>query len=397
MGAGWLDSLGLETWEEAMMGEQTEISWCDKTFNPLIGCTKVSPACANCYAEREQDHRHHRVKWGPQGTRSLTSDTYWKQPLKWNRESEIEGVCFCCGGFISRSSGCPYCDLPPIRPRVFCASLADVFEDWDGPIHDHHGQQMFWSHSRAPHQPAFHWISDQDAAGGEQPVTTGDVRLRLFALIDTTPHLDWLLLTKRPENIRRMWPAVEVSSQQQADDRNERGELYRRNVWLGTSVENQEYANKRIPELLKCRDVSPVLWLSCEPLLGAVNLHPWLCKHANPSQPAQKFSTWCDSSEAINWVIAGGESGPNARPSNPYWFHALRDQCEAAEVAFHFKQNGEFVHVDDAIAMGLTNTYDGKFHPYDQSLGVPMVRVGKKAAGRLLDGVLHDAFPEVQR
>lgn len=289
------------------MSENSKIEWTDHTFNPWMGCTKVSPACANCYAERDFDHRYKKVQWGPSGTRVVTSDANWQKPLTWNRTAESLGV----------------------RHRVFCASLADVFEDWHGPMHDAKGRQL--------------------------ALTMNDVRIRLFDIIDRTPNLEWLLLTKRPENISRMWPTWE-----DAPAEYDGKPAYMNNVWLGTSVENQEYADKRIPELLKCRDLSPVLFLSCEPLVGSVDIEHWLFNYDSPG-------VYCGPS--INWVIAGGESGPNARPSDANWFRSLRDQCEAASVPFHFKQWGEF-------------NVDG-------------LRVGKKVAGRLLDGVQHDGLPHI--
>ena len=187
-----------------------------------------------------------------------------------------------------------------------------------------------------------------------------DVRARLFRLIDATPHLDWLLLTKRPENIRKMWP-FRVSDYGQDQDQHVQELLgesvrtgdrttalrYRRNVWLGTTVENQAEAEKRIPELLKCRDLSPVLWLSCEPLLGPLDLeYPEFINKAQmccsghecgcrglPVEPPLTYY--------LDWVIAGGESGPNARPTKMEWYEALAKQCQDAGLAFHFKQLGQ--------------------------------------------------------
>lgn len=276
------------------MAENSKIEWTDHTFNPWMGCTKVSPACANCYAERDFDHRYGKVKWGNAGTRVLTSDANWKKPIQWNKDSEKSGN----------------------RQRVFCASLADVFEDWQGPMLDSKGTAVDASMNFLLHQ--------------------------LFWLIDGTPHLDWLLLTKRPENILRLWP----------------DKTRRENVWLGTSVENQEYADKRIPEILKCRHLSPVLFLSCEPVVGPVTIEHWMFDHDSPG---------VYSGPSINWVITGGESGPNARPADPDWFRSIRDQCAANDVPFHFKQWGEFDEHQN--------------------------RVGKKNAGRLLDGETHDGLP----
>lgn len=317
------------------MAENSKIEWTDHTFNPWMGCTKVSSACAHCYAERDMDHRYGKVKWGPQGTRVLTSAANWKQPLKWNREAARDGV----------------------RRRVFCASLADVFEDWAGPVQLMNGGEVVCCDScgkvhRDPDAyaecPCSRWLQRADFA------KLSDVRRELFALIDATPHLDWLLLTKRPENIHAMWPRCthckgngRIEMLEHCQVCRGRGmEPHRPNVWLGTSVENQEYAELRIPELLKCRDLSPVLFLSCEPLLGPVELQ---------------------NIKSIDWVIAGGESGPHARPIHSDWFRGLRDQCQAAGVPYFFKQWGE---------------HDESRH-----------RVGKKAAGRLLDGCEHSEFP----
>lgn len=312
------------------MAEKTGIAWCDMTFNPWIGCSKVSPACANCYAERDMDHRHKRVRWGPQGTRSVTTDANWRKPLQWSRCQKVyeeEWKAFCD---VRASSYDP--NKPPRRPRVFCASLADVFEDWQGPIWDHRGQKLFWSHSRQADQSEHHWIAEPDTAGGEQPVTMDDVRRRLFALIDATPNLDWLLLTKRPENIRQMWPTWPIGFSADGSGGHGSGARYLKNVWLGTSVENQEYADKRIPELLKCSDLARVLFLSCEPLLGPVEFSN-VTKRSDAVQQLGKKSL-----DGINWVICGGESGPKSRPMQIEWARSLKEQCEAAKVPFFMKQ-----------------------------------------------------------
>jgi len=222
--------------------------------------------------------------------------------------------------------------------------------------------------------------------------TMDDVRRRLFALIDATPNLDWLLLTKRPENIKSMWWGDLVTGFRPKS---------RENVWIGTSVENQEYANKRIPELLKCRDLSPVLFLSCEPLLGPVDLSQIPIHGYNlPHLDVLRGGSWTGSpwgfvnshnAPRIDWVITGGESGPNARPSHPDWFRSLRDQCSAAGVAFHHKQGGEWGPIETANPVQENNAM---YHVCDG--GERLYRVGKKAAGRLLDGVEHNEFPTLQ-
>lgn len=256
------------------MSQNSKIEWTDHTFNPWWGCAKVSPACKNCYAERLAD-RFGKGEWTPDGARAAASEATWATPQKWNRDAAKTGV----------------------RARVFCASMADVFED------------------RADLDP---------------------LRERLWALITATPHLDWLLLTKRPDVMAcwaetHPWPV---------------------NAWAGATVEDQRRADERIPALL--RVPARVRFLSCEPLLGGLDLDP----------------------SGIHWVIAGGESGPGARPSHPDWFRSLRDQCTAADVPFHFKQWGEFA-------------------PSGDGFGTNVRRVGKHAAGRLLDGVEHNDYPKV--
>lgn len=325
------------------MGSNSKIEWTDHTFNPWIGCTKVSPACKNCYAERDMDHRYGKVAWGPDGTRVKTSDDNWRNPIKWDREAAESGV----------------------RKRVFCASLADVFEDWQGPILDHKGKQIWVNESGL-------WVTDDGMQGfayRKRHVTMDDVRSELFRLIDSTPNLDWLLLTKRPENIRPMILDL-------------KGFRLPPNIWLGTSVETQEYADKRIPKLLKCRDLSPVLFLSCEPLLGELDLGGFFSDI--PS---------CDFDPGIDWVIAGGESGPNARPSHPDWFRSLRDQCNSAGVPFFFKQWGEIVQSLEPVQ--CRNRSTGNFETIPA--GEAFVRIGKKAAGRELDGHEWNEFPEVAK
>ena len=256
------------------MAENSAIGWTHHTFNPWRGCQKVAPGCTNCYAEALAKRNPSVLgTWGADGTRVVAAEAYWREPLKWQRQAAAAGE----------------------RRRVFCASLADVFEDWNGPITNVRGEKLLCNQA--------------------------DLRRRLFALIDETPDLDWLLLTKRPEHILRMTPAVRVNSQQQADDRNERGELYRRNVWLLTSVSEQATADANIPALLACRDLAPVLGVSAEPLLGPINL-----------QAAGALA-------APDWLIVGGESGPRRRPCEVAWIVDVVDQCRAAALRCYVKQD----------------------------------------------------------
>ena len=303
------------------MAENSKIEWTDHTFNPWMGCTKVSPACKYCYAERDMDHRYGKVAWGPSGTRVKTSDDNWSKPMRWNREAKEQGI----------------------RYRVFCASLADVFEDWKGPIVDHHGGRLRVS-------PVGAWVSAgplgaetdmQRMSDDFRDLTMDDIRLRLFHLIDATPSLDWLLLTKRPENVLRMWP------EERTPDHPLLCKRKRKNVWLGTSVECSDYLS-RIDLLKSAGGLASVLFISAEPVVGPM---PTLGEYLG----------------GIDWVITGGESGPDARPADPDWFRSIRDQCEMHNVPFHFKQWGEF----------------------DEH----QKRIGKKAADRLLDGETHDGVP----
>ena len=314
------------------MAENTSIEWCDHTFNPWIGCAKISAGCGNCYACTLMATRYGRVEWGCHGTRLRTSADNWKQPERWNRKAEKLGV----------------------RYRVFCASLADVFEEYRG-----------------------------DGSSYDRPVSLDPWRWDLFELIGRTPNLDWLILTKRPAYAAEYLPLIMDGAQGD--------EMPWSNIWLGTSVENQAAADERIPLLLSIP--ARVRFLSCEPLLDKVNLV------SRSQQRGEHYKTitgteWLGPDEPmIHWVIAGGESGPGARPMHPAWARSLRDQCTAADVPFLFKQWGEWQPFHQGTA------YIDKF---SESLilpngpgatGHPVYRVGKKAAGRLLDGREHNEFP----
>lgn len=306
------------------MAEQTAIEWADSTFNPWMGCTKVSPACDHCYAETLMDHRYGRVQWGPHGKRVMTSVSNWAKPRYWQREAPA---------FYAEHG----------RPRrVFCASLADVFDN------------------RSP-------------LGARED---------LWELILETPDLEWLLLTKRPQNIAKMLPEYwpEIAG----------------HVWLGTSTENQEETDRRLPALLTVTPRPAVFFASAEPLLGPIDFitvkrpSPLGSMSALPCEPGGVY---------LDWIIAGGESGPGARPTNPQWYREIRDQCAATGVAFLFKQWGEWVsvsEVDGAPIGGAAGFHQFTGSAIDDHNGRVVKRVGKKAAGRTLDGVTHDGFPEVQ-
>ena len=297
------------------MADSTKIGWCDATFNPWIGCSKVSAGCTHCYAERDFSLRHKKAKWGPNGTRVLTSEDNWKKPLKWNRQHYDRQAW--------HSANC-FSDVPP--RRVFCASLCDIFEDWQGEIKNHHGDTMMICPNG--HVDGSVWeqtpqsIECSHECGADmRPMTMNDVRRRLFRLIDQTPELTWILLTKRPENIADMWWGDFAT-----------GALSKKrdNVILGTSVENQETANERVPHLLRCKPLASKLFLSAEPLLGPIDL-------ALAHRTKERLPGWPEPCR-VDWVIAGCESGPQRRPMQLDWCESMRSACKQKGVAFFMKQ-----------------------------------------------------------
>ena len=353
------------------MAENTKISWAHHTFNPWRGCTKVSTGCRSCYAETlSQRNPSVLGVWGPQGTRVMASEAMWRMPLKWEKQAQESGK----------------------RLRVFCASLADVFE---GP----------------------------ETCTPEAFKTVCTARARLFDLIAQTPNLDWLLLTKRPENIIMSLHRIARDTPRAG------GSLAAawingsapHNVWLGTSVENQEAADKRIPALLPIP--AKLRFLSCEPLVGAVNLEecaPYILG-GDTSNPGitNAFNNWSyhpltclsvpeakGTPDGIGWVIVGGESGDTkVRPMHPDWVRSLRDQCKRAGVPFHFKQWGAWKPVERTpviearITMPAQNfdvwAWPDGINKDSWKTGPVSERVGKAKSGRLLDGEIHDAIPEV--
>lgn len=245
------------------MGEKTGIAWCDHTFNPWMGCTKVSPGCEHCYAERDMAIRHKLVTWGPGAPRRRTSEANWAQVLKWNRKAH-EAL---------------------TQRRVFCASLADVF---DNEVDDA-------------------WRQD------------------LWRLIQRTPNLDWLLLTKRIGNVKEMLPD-EIARMS--------------NVWLGITVVNQEEVERDVPKLVATRTHGP-RWLSMEPLLECVDLCDTLGMWWNDTMQCFEAKGRRFNPDGIDWVVVGGESGHHARPMQDGWADSLRQQCRAAGVPFFFKQQSQ--------------------------------------------------------
>ena len=312
------------------------------TFNPWRGCTKVSQGCKHCYADTLSKRNPSALGVsGPKGTRVVAAEAYWKLPLKWAAEARREGV----------------------RRKVFCASLADVFEGDDT-------------------MPAEAWSGVEEA------------RRRLWDLVERTKdELDWLVLTKRPENVinHRLGPMVPNDWLYDHDG-------FPRNVWIGTSVENQEAADERIPHLLQVP--ASVRFLSCEPLLGPVDIS-WVGStpgvHHRPNGFG-KMGYWGGGARStrldvsgLHWVIVGGESGHGARPMHPQWAQSLRDQCANAGVAFFFKQWGAELPKGQG-AHGLDER--GLFRRESHVSGQTYYNTGKHAAGRLLDGAEHNETPD---
>lgn len=323
------------------MAENTKIEWCDHTINWWIGCTKVSPACAHCYAEAMDKRFNREPHWGPDAPRAVRLLPATREAFRYQRRAEREGRRF----------------------KVFTNSLSDFFED----------------------------RSDLDGA-----------RLGALDVIRRTPNLDWLIRTKRPESIvsllRRVVDICECHESL--------GELHDwifdwitpetttvpPNVWIGTTAEDQACADKRIPSLLQVP--AAVRFLSCEPLLGPINLGLLDCRQG-----------YTPTRDLLHQVIAGGESGAHARPMHPDWVRSLRDQCVEAGVPFLFKQWGEFEdrgrHGPQAGDWAVWPNgngvvlHGGQF-PTSREVAI-MRRVGRARAGRLLDGAEHNGFPEVRR
>jgi protein gp37 len=264
------------------------------TFNPWWGCTRVSAGCDHCYAEGI-DERAGGGHWGKGAPRRTFGEKYWSGPLAWERRAAASGA----------------------RQRVLCASMADVF--------------------------------DAEAPPG--------VLAQLWQLVRRTPHLDWLLLTKRPGRIARSLPADWDGGYA--------------NAWLGVSVEDQETAAQRIPLLLAAP--ARLRFACCEPLLGPLALEPWLSR--------------------LDWIIAGGESGPGARPLHPDWVRGLRDQCTAAGCPLFFKQWGEYLPGDQLPAAAAARRTDVSARHPDFARGPALYRVGKVRAGNALDGALWEQLP----
>lgn len=348
------------------MADHTHIEWTDATWNPITGCSVVSAGCKHCYAMKLAGTRlqHHPSRAG------LTTDT--KAGPVWNGQVRLNEE---------------WLDQPLRwrRPRrIFVCAHGDLF------------------HESVPHE----WID------------------RVFAVMAQAPHHTFQVLTKRPERMRAYLAQaeMEVRDSLKYEPAAETLSWPLPNVWLGVSVEDQAAADERIPLLLQTP--AAVRWVSAEPLLGPVDLSETLDEEGYESGGPQG---WVQTRpHGIDWVVAGGESGTGARPMHPDWARSLRDQCAAAGVPFLFKQWGawgQYVNEDhytyggeekhahawvdrDTAVSGLCwlddddggwSNWTGEPPMLNLEDLAPTVAVmghfGKKAAGRLLDGVLHDEYP----
>jgi len=310
------------------MSDKSKIEWCDATWNPVTGCTKVSEGCRNCYAktftERFEGTPGHYFE---SGFKVTLRPEKLDQPLRWRRPR-----------------------------RIFVNSMSDLFH----------------------------------------PDVPDDFIDQVFAVMALAPQHTFQVLTKRPERMLA-WYNRDPADMNDAlyPFRVNRWPLP--NVWLGVSVENQKAADERIPLLLQTP--AAIRFLSCEPLLGEVDLSKWLLtpgwvpSYYDPDN-IHGYPNAEPTNEFINWVIVGGESGPRARPMHPDWVRGLRDQCQAAGVPFFFKQWGEWHQTHDLCAG--QNGYLGKqWHTIDPDTS--LCRIGKRAAGRTLDGQTWDKIPEVPK
>jgi protein gp37 len=329
------------------MAENSKIEWTDVTWNPTTGCTRASAGCDNCYAfgmTKRLAAMGQKKYQGLAGKTHFngvlkTHDDELQKPLRWKKPRMV---------FVNSMSDLFHKDVPfEFIDKVFCVMNATKFtlpisqrsKNW-------HTYQVL---TKRPDRMAEYMLSRaQKFAHGEHPI----FKVRGEAMRGSGAE---------PMNAAAVlqWPPD--------------------NIWLGTSVENQQAADERIPHLLRCP--AAVRFLSCEPLLGPVNLEvPWEGEQTSPTLQ-------------IDWVIVGGESGHNARPTHPDWARSIRDQCEAAGVPFFFKQWGEWAPLEVCAEPAASWTPCGvdRIHIFDDHETV--FRIGKKAAGRRLDGREWNEFP----
>lgn len=333
--------------------QNTTIEWTDHTLNFWWGCTKVSPACTHCYAESVAKVFGKRLfgtvpQWGAGKPRFQRLEAARKEAVTMNKRAQKAAKKWDneAAELISRGSVPP--TFKPRRPRVFVNSMSD------------------WLDAEVP----IGWLA------------------YLLETITLCPNLDFQLLTKRPDNWAGRLLDLRDTLQRATNIPGIIADTWLAgtpplNVWIGTTVEDQTRADQRLPHLLEIP--AKVRFLSCEPLLGPVDISH-LRIGDNQWFPLQH----------LHWIIAGGESGGQARPTHPDWFRSLRGQCFAAQVPFFFKQWGEWISVDNLRYLSsheprLDQSYRGHKFPG----GTLMLRVGDKHTGRILDDQLHDQFPKV--
>jgi protein gp37 len=340
------------------MSDNTKIEWTDATWNPITGCSVVSPGCTNCYAMKLAGTRlkHHPTRAG------LTVDTkagpVWNgqvrfnegvltQPLKWKRPRMI---------FV-----CAHGDL--FHPDVPDAWIDQVFAVMA--LASHHTFQVL---TKRPERMREYLAQRSDAIS-----PSGFFCPRINHVLNVADRMS-----------RHAFPAAFGDLAARARDIVAAGHFP--NVWLGTSVEDQRRADERIPHLLQTP--AAIRFLSAEPILGPIDL-------TNLQLPGSLSWNALGKLAGLHWVIAGGESGPGARPMHPHWARSLRDQCNAAGVAFFFKQWGAWSHRPDMAHLKpmLVCEWQRLSSQVDGVRPALMVNEGKKAAGRLLDGVEHNGMP----
>ena len=272
------------------MPESTKIQWCDHSASPWHGCSKVHAGCDHCYAERQSWRNPSTLGvWGEDGVR-VKSASFIGNLRRWQKQAAKAGT----------------------TVSVF-PSICDPFED--------RPELVPW-------------------------------REEMFAVIDECPNVRLLLLTKRPENVRRMWTWHKVAGHVSQNAGDGYHYDYRSNVWIGTSISDQPTADKYVPELLNCRDLTPVLFVSCEPLLGPIDLEAadaLPCGAVDCHLGADHERRVCGCSFGVDWVIVGGESGQKSRPCEVRWVRDIVRQCAAASVPCFVKQLGSrpLRHIDE--------------------------------------------------
>lgn len=327
------------------MADNSGIGWTDATWNPMSGCTKVSPGCKHCYAERDWGRLAHLPTYvGRKFTDVAWHEERLDQPVRWQRPRKI---------FVNSMSD------------LFHEAVPDEFIDKVFAVMYHAKQHIFQVLTKRPERMLSYLTSNN----------------RACYWVTAARELG---LKPDPKNKAAQYDTSHFTGRR-VDDRFEAHPLP--NVWLGVSVEDQDAADARVPLLLKTP--AAIRWVSMEPLLGPVTL----AEHGLHGGPGQ-----------LDWVVLGGESGPRSRPMDPRWVKKTQAECAAAGVPFNFKQWGEYAPATYTAVEGEPKqtawtsedpeVMNAKWHePFDWGDGVGSVRVGTRQSGRLLGGVLYDEYP----